>query len=736
MAGTGTPPAHNRLASSGHEADSYEDFDVTAHKGRLQVGENVLAFQVHNVTLDSSDLTLRAELVDREILGDPTTVIRNVDALQQLTHLRGVYSRRQLQTVLAEFWENHFTTDFDKVEEYFDDELLNSDATDAMSGSQARQEAAQVDYVEYEFFYDNALGNFGDMLLYSATAPSMLIYLDSVRNLKSEPNENYSREILELSALGVASASDPRYTQRDIEELAKCFTGWTICKIEPGAEQPFPLSSTSPPTDCGVDLDDRAIVDLGLGWKYLKGTQEPTPAVGGEPTLDWAQLSFNDTGWTSGGTGLGYGDGDDRTVLNDMSGNYVSVYLRRRFNVSDPDAIDNLILEVSYDDGFIAYLNGQEIARSESMEDGASPPAYTFTADLHEVDEGADYFNLERYRHLLNAGTNVLAIQVHNASLGSSDLSILPRLIDRTILGGIENGDPAGSWSFRFDPEEHDTSRKVIFAGTPQEIVIPSGRTGTAGLRDGLDVVEDLINHPRTAEFICIKLIQRFVSDEMSLAVYSSDRTSIPIELRTLLADAIAAWNSTSPRGNIETVMRAILKPSTKDGAFWDPDYMRAKVKTPVEFINSALRALDASVTGDDLPNFSDDMGMHLFTRDDPDGWPETGQDWMDTGTMLSRINFVRELSGNDDDDNDFLWNARTYMDSRGLSTATAIVDHINEHFFDETLTSSMQSQLIQFLTTDVNGNPLTFSRARADFVPRVEALMGLVLSSPLFHIQ
>jgi hypothetical protein len=140
--------AYNQTSSGSHEAGTPETFDLTALKHLLRDGDNVLAIQVHNRSLDSSDLSMIPMLVSRtELPGDPIQVIDGVSALQQLVHIRGVYSKRQLQAVLAEFWENHFTTDYDKLVEYFD-ELQNSDGTDAMTQDQARAEAAQVEYEE------------------------------------------------------------------------------------------------------------------------------------------------------------------------------------------------------------------------------------------------------------------------------------------------------------------------------------------------------------------------------------------------------------------------------------------------------------------------------------------------------------------------------------------------------------------------------------------------------------
>ena len=114
-----------------------------------------------------------------------------------------------------------------------------------MGEDQAEQEAAQMEYQEYEFFHKNALGNFGDLLLYSAASPSMLIYLDNIVNEKKEPNENYAREILELFGFG----AENRYTQLDIEELSKAFTGWNIRKAWPNDVKEFPQLAREPFTE-------------------------------------------------------------------------------------------------------------------------------------------------------------------------------------------------------------------------------------------------------------------------------------------------------------------------------------------------------------------------------------------------------------------------------------------------------------------------------------------------------
>lgn len=114
--------------------------------------------------------------------------------------LRMSTSKRQLLEVLTQFWDNHFNTQMDKVDNF-------------------EQELA-----ENEMFRTHALDDFEQLLLASATGYPMTVYLDNDANVVGAPNENFAREILELFALGVNNG----YTQEDIVQAARCFTGWTV----------------------------------------------------------------------------------------------------------------------------------------------------------------------------------------------------------------------------------------------------------------------------------------------------------------------------------------------------------------------------------------------------------------------------------------------------------------------------------------------------------------------------
>ena len=204
-----------------------------------------------------------------------------------------------------------------------------------------------------------------------------------------------------------------------------------------------------------------------------------------------------------------------------MDNNYTSFYARKIFNIADPAMPEYLELAVDFDDGFVCYLNGVEIQRSSNMNNAGTPPPHTAVASGgHEASGRPDLIDLNHLRPLLVAGDNILAFQIHNLSITNNDASFLPRLTAGVPTPRhVDLNDRQGKWVFRFNPGNHDFGSKAIFPGTPYELNIPEGRTGVEGVQDAFDLVASLEAHPGTAQFICMKLIQKFVSDDIS--VYS-----------------------------------------------------------------------------------------------------------------------------------------------------------------------------------------------------------------------
>ncbi len=147
----------------------------------------------------------------------------------------------------------------------------------------------------------------------------------------------------------------------------------------------------------------------------------------------WTGLAFDDTTWGSGPAQLGYGDGDEATILSygpDAANKYITTYFRRLFAVADASAVSNLTLRLLRDDGAIVYVNGVELFRTNLP---AGPVNYLTLAPI-----GADY-PLDVVTGLpasaLNTGNNVLAIEMHQNLGNSTDLSLDVELIANTIQG-------------------------------------------------------------------------------------------------------------------------------------------------------------------------------------------------------------------------------------------------------------------------------------------------------------
>ena len=161
-------------------------------------------------------------------------------------------------------------------------------------------------------------------------------------------------------------------------------------------------------------------VSTGDTWAFFRGKTAPST-----PADAWKEPDFDDSQWETGPGGFGYDDDDDFTVLTDMRRNYVSVYIRKAFNVDSVPSGRNLELLIDYDDGFTAYLNDREVARA-GMPAGAV--AYDTVASTSHEASKPGIFVLGDAGDLLREGRNVLAIEGHNNALASTDLTLKPTL--------------------------------------------------------------------------------------------------------------------------------------------------------------------------------------------------------------------------------------------------------------------------------------------------------------------
>ncbi|GAC1409027.1 MAG: DUF1800 domain-containing protein [Gemmatimonadaceae bacterium] len=170
---------------------------------------------------------------------------------------------------------------------------------------------------------------------------------------------------------------------------------------------------------------------------------------------------------------------------------------------------------------------------------------------------------------------------------------------------------PQQGGGFVFRPQAHDAGEKIVLGHR-----LAAGR----GMEDADDVLDILAKSPATAHFISFKLARRFVSDSPSTA---------------LVDHAAQVYLKTD--GDIREVLRAIVT----SPEFFSQQAFRSKVKSPFEVVVSAMRALNA--VPDSTPRTAQliaYLGQPIFGHQAPNGWPETGESWMNTGAILNRINF------------------------------------------------------------------------------------------------
>lgn len=188
--------------------------------------------------------------------------------------------------------------------------------------------------------------------------------------------------------------------------------------------------------------------------------------------------------------------------------------------------------------------------------------------------------------------------------------------VARAFTGWTIDG-PRQGGSFRFAAALHDDKEKVVLGHR----FAPGG-----GRRDGERVLDLLAAHPSTATFISTKLARRFVSDTPPPA---------------LIARAAETFRRTD--GDLRAVMTTLVN----SPEFLSLDSTRAKVKTPFEFVVSAVRALGADVTdATPLVRALQDLGMPLYQCQPPTGYKDTADAWVNTGALVARMNLAQTLAG------------------------------------------------------------------------------------------
>jgi uncharacterized protein (DUF1800 family) len=257
---------------------------------------------------------------------------------------------------------------------------------------------------------------------------------------------------------------------------------------------------------------------------------------------------------------------------------------------------------------------------------------------------------------------------------------------------------PRQGGSYEFDERRHEPGPKFVLGKNIKE----------NGEKEGVQVLEMLAHQPATAHFICKKLAIRFVSDDPP---------------QTLVDSMANTFLKTD--GDITEVLRTMFH----SREFWAADIYRAKVKTPLEFVVSAIRATNTDVTNA-LPLIQtlNKMGMPPYLQQPPTGYPMKAEAWVNSAALLSRMNFALALAsgkllGSTFDLQKITPVQFTSPDQAVASLEMALLAGDISKQTHDTILKQMDDSQLTGVTLNQSGRPV-----------RTNVIAGLILGSPEFQ--
>jgi len=267
------------------------------------------------------------------------------------------------------------------------------------------------------------------------------------------------------------------------------------------------------------------------------------------------------------------------------------------------------------------------------------------------------------------------------------------------VFTGWTLKEPRQGGGFVFDDRKHEPGAKLVLGH----------RIKPAGEKEGLQVLHILAHHPSTAKFVCTKLATRFVSDDP------------PPELVNHMARTFLKKD-----GDIREVLKTMLN----SPEFWQAEEYRAKVKTPLEFVVSSLRATGADIS-DPMPiaRQLQNMGMPLYGAQPPTGYSMKADTWVNSSALLGRMNFALaltagKLKGTQLDANHLLApeNSADSEQTLALLEKTLLAEDVSKQTHD-VISARLQDPNISGRKLDDPARP-----------PNVGMIEGLLLGSPEFQ--
>jgi uncharacterized protein (DUF1800 family) len=316
-----------------------------------------------------------------------------------------------------------------------------------------------------------------------------------------------------------------------------------------------------------------------------------------------------------------YSERQLEAVMTDFWLNHFNVYLRKNQNepylvaayerdVIRPNALgrfENLLVATAKSPAMLIYLDNAQSIGPSSLAAQRAAQLKVQRPDAKLVNAQPQGLNENYARELMELHT--LGV---NGGYTQADVTQVAK-----VFTGWGVDAPVRGAAYQFNVRRHEPGPKVVLGQTITE----------GGEAEGLAVLHMLATSPATAKFISTKLAVRFVSD------------TPPPALVDRMANAFRASD-----GDIRAVLRAMLD----SPEFWSQEVYRAKMKTPLEFVASSVRASAADVTNaQSLSGALDKLGMPVYGMQTPNGYSWMAEPWVSTGALVNRMNFAVAESSN-----------------------------------------------------------------------------------------
>ena len=275
------------------------------------------------------------------------------------------------------------------------------------------------------------------------------------------------------------------------------------------------------------------------------------------------------------------------------------VYIEHTIRPRALGRFDDLLIATAQSPAMMFYLDNWESAARGAVPPGADPARREARASARGPNE--------------NYARELLELHTLGVDGGYTQRDVIE--VAR-VFTGWSIARPAQSGRFQFNAWAHDAGEKSV-----RGVRFPKGR----GQDEGIRLLKLLANDPATMRHLSRRLCARFVSDDPPDGCVD---------------DAVAAWRRSG--GDITSVVRAIVRSPD----FWSPRAMRAKVKTPLEFLVSAVRAVGGEPDSTpELAKVVARLGQPLYLEPSPAGYPESQEEWVNSGALLHRMNAAVALA-------------------------------------------------------------------------------------------